>query len=287
MKTIDAYTRIQLRNILFATDFSAAAQAAIPYAAGLTRHFGATLYAIHVRPMAVGPLMAPDAEHGAAEAARIDAEQQRKHILDSFPEMRPDVLIEDGDVWARIEGAIASRDIDLVVTGTRGRSGVAMFLLGSVAEKILRKANCPVLTVGPHSRAGTQPGEIKTILLAADLNPRSTAAPYAVSLAQEYQARLVLLRVTAFGEVADLPRSADLLRFLVPPDAELWCNPEYIVEPGEIADTILSVAAQREADLIVMGARHPSELPGASTHLPTTAQRVISQAQCPVLTVRA
>jgi nucleotide-binding universal stress UspA family protein len=286
MTIVDARTRIQLQNILFATDFSAAAQAAIPYAAGLAKHFGAALCVVHVRPVATGPLMAPGTEHGAARAARIDAERQTKRILASFPETRPEVLIEEGDVWSRIEDVIASRDIDLVVTGTRGRAGVAKLFLGSVAEKIFRTAGCPVLTVGPHSRAsGNLPGEMRTILLAADLNPQSTAASYAVSLAQEYQARLILLCVIGFGELTDLPRSAELLRYLVPVDAELWCSPEYIVERGDVAGTILSIAAERQADLIVMGARRPDS-PGASAHLPSTAQKVVSQAGCPVLTVR-
>jgi nucleotide-binding universal stress UspA family protein len=286
MKMIDARTRIQLQNILLTTDFSAAAQAAIPYAAGLAKHFGATLCVVHVRPPAIGALMAPGAEHGAAQAARIDRERQTRQILASFPETRPEVVIEEGDVCSRIEDLIASRDIDLVVTGTRGRAGAAKFFLGSVAEKIFRTAGCPVLTVGPHSRAsGNLPGEMGTILLAADLNPQSTAASYAVSLAQEYQARLIVLRVIGLGEPGELPRSTELLRYLVPADAELWCSPQYIVEPGDVAGTILSVAAERQADLVVMGARRP-ELPRASTHLPSTAQKVVSQAGCPVLTVR-
>lgn len=288
MKTIDARARIQLRNILFTTDFSAAAHAAVPYAADLARHFGARLYVVNVRPMAIGPLMVPGGDHGAVEAARIDAEQRTKQILTEFPDSSPHVLIEEGDVWSNLEDTINSSDIDMIVTGTRGRSGIAKLLLGSVAEEILRKAACPVLTVGPHVHGTAAPeADIHTVLLAADFNPQSRAASYAVSLAQEYQARLVLLHVTPPGEVADSSRSAEMLRYFVPLDAELWCKPEYIVEPGDVAGTILRVAGQRQADLIVMGARKSSGFPGASTHLSTTAHRVVVQAPCPVLTVQA
>jgi nucleotide-binding universal stress UspA family protein len=286
MKTIDAGTRIRLANILFATDFSPAAEAAIPYVASFAKRFGAKLYAVHVRPISVGPLMVPGGEPGAAEAARVDAEQRSKQIVASFAETHPEVLILEGDVWSNIEDTLASRDIDLLVTGTRGRSGVAKLLLGSVAEELFRKAACPVLTVGPQSHAHPNPtGEIKNILFATDFGPRSAAAPYAMSLAQEFQARLILLHVIDPEEVPDVPRSTELLRHIVPVDAELWCDPQYVVKPGDVGETILAVA-QQQVDLIVMGARQSNGIPGASTHLPTIAHKVVSRAPCPVLTVR-
>jgi nucleotide-binding universal stress UspA family protein len=287
MKAIDARTRIQVSNILFATDFSPASSAAIPYVTGLAKHFGARLHVVHVRPIAVGPLLAPGATRGAAEAARVDLEERTNEILASFPAANPEVLIEEGAVWPNIDDVISSREIDLVVVGTHGRSGVAKLLLGSVAEEIFRKATCPVLTVGPHSHAmEDEAGELKTILFATDMSLRSSADAYALALAQEYQARLVLLHVAPVAEVLDVPRSAEALSYLVPQDVELWCQPEYVVATGPVADTILKVADQKHADLIVMGARKAEGIPGASTRLPTTAQKVVSHAACPVLTVR-
>jgi nucleotide-binding universal stress UspA family protein len=174
----------------------------------LAKRFGAKLYAVHVRPISIGPLMVPGGEPGAAEAARVDAEQRTKQIVASFAETRPEVLLLEGDVWSNIEDTLASRDIDLLVTGTRGRSGVAKLFLGSVAEELFRKATCAVLTVGPHSHAHPNvTGEIKKILFATNLSPRSAAAPYAIPLAQEFQARLILLHVTDPEEVPDVPRS--------------------------------------------------------------------------------
>ena len=288
MKAVESRTRIQLGRILFATDFSSAAAVAIPYAAGLAARFGARLYVIHVRPISIGPLMVPGGDHGSAQAAKLDAEGKTDRILAMFREAHPEVLIAEGAVWPNIADAIDEHEIDLVIAGTRGRSGVAKLLMGSVAEQVFRRARCPVLTVGPHVQTKSDVAEIKKILFATDLTPQSLAAPYAISLAQEYQAHLTLLHVPPPGDAVHIDHAAQLLRNLVPEEAELWCSPEFVVEPGDVADKILTVAARQPADLIVMGAHPTSGPPALPAHLPaTTAHKVLCRAPCPVLTVRA
>jgi nucleotide-binding universal stress UspA family protein len=288
MKATESRKRIRLSSVLFATDFSAAAEAAIPYASGIAKRFGSKLYVIHVRPISSGPLMVPGGDYGATEAAKVDAENRTERICAMFREAQPEVLIAEGAVWPNIADVLDEHEIDLIVLGTRGRSGIAKLLLGSVAEEIFRKARCPVLSVGPHSQPKSDPAEISKILFATDLTPQSLACPYAISLAQEYQAHLTLLYVSEPGEVVHLPYSAELLRNLVPEEAEFWCEPEFIVEPGDVAETILNVAARQQADLIVMGAHPTSGSLAVQAHLPvTTAHKVVCHAQCPVLTVRA
>jgi nucleotide-binding universal stress UspA family protein len=192
---------------------------------------------------------------------------------------------------------VEENKIDLIVLGTRGRSGLAKFLLGSTAEEIFRKAPCPVLTVGPFSpHEPARHGEISEIVYATDFSPESVAAAsYAISLAQEFQAHLTLLHVienmhreTCCAHPEELVNSsARLLHNLVPPEAELWCEPRFAIEEGTAAEKILDVAAQRKADLIVLGVRPPGGFPGAATHLPiATAHKVVCHATCPVLTVR-
>jgi nucleotide-binding universal stress UspA family protein len=67
----------------------------------------------------------------------------------------------------------------------------------------------------------------------------------------------------------------------------LWREPHFVVEHGPIAETVLEVAKERKADLIVLGVHHPSGFPGAATHLPIAiAHKVVTHAECPVLTVR-
>jgi nucleotide-binding universal stress UspA family protein len=296
MRAAEARTRVQFKNILFATDFSAAANAAIPFAAELTKRYGAKLHALHVRPPVVNPATPPLTWLGLEEAAKIEDEEHRKQLLTAFTGMQPEIQIKEGDLWLNLAAVLEESDIDLVVIGTRGRSGISKFVLGSAAEEIFRQAPCPVLTVGPNALApGKGSVEITRMLFATDFSPESTAAaPYAVSLAQECQAHLTMLHVIQEPKTGEFVRPADLvnssthmLRALVPGEAELWCAPEFVVEQGDVAEKILEVARRQKAELIVLGVRQPAGFPGAATHLPiAVAHKVVSQAVCPVLTVR-
>jgi len=294
---LNVQTHIQLKNILFATDFSPAACVAVPYAAMLARRHGAKLYAFHVRGPAINPMTPPGSWRGLEEAAEMESNQQKRALLNMFPGLQPEILINDGDLWSSLATAVKRHDIDLIVLGTHGRTGMGKFLLGSVAEEIFRQAPCPVLTVGPHAPAEVeQSSQFTHILLATDFSPESlAAASYAVSLAREYQAHLTLLHVveeTNAGELVSrselAPPSERLLRNLVPPQAELRYVPDCVVQYGSAPEGILDVAAQRGADLIVLGVRQPHGFPAAASHLAIgTAHKVVSQAPCPVLTVRA
>ena len=204
-----------------------------------------------------------------------------------------EVVIAEGKIWEVMSDLIEQKEIDLVVLGTRGRTGFGKTLLGSVAEQILRQSPCPVLTVGPHVNLWSEEyAKMREILYATDLVADfPMAAPYAVSLAQENQAHLVLLHVTEDPKAGDLVDSPEVvnvkerkLQQLVTQQAGLWCDPTYVVEQGSAAEKILDVAKRRHTDLIVLGAR-PAK--GLATHLNIgTVHKVVSQATCPVLTVR-
>ncbi len=296
MKTIDVQTRTHIANILFATDFSPAASAAQPYAAELAKHFGAKIFALYVRPPVVNPMTPPATWPVLEEAARSTALEQKERLVKVFPGTPVEALVEEGELQPILDAEVIANKIDLIVVGTRGRSGIGKLLWGSAAEEIFRHASCPVLTVGPRSwMEPMRHVQFSEILYATDFRSGSQqAAEHAVSLAHEYQAHLTLLHVIGNSEAGDLVHpeqvensSARLLREIIPPDAELWCQPEIVVEHGAAAEKILQVARQRNADLIVLGVRPPSGVPGAATHLPiATAHKVVSQATCPVLTVR-
>ena len=296
MKTATARTAVRFRNILFATDFSSAAAQAIPYVRKIAKHYDADLVTLNVRPPVVNPMTAPGTWPIDIEGAKAQDDKRREEVLDTFVGIRTQVQIEEGSIQYCLDAAIEKNHTDLVVIGTRGRTGLGKLLLGSVAEEIFRTVSCPVLTVGPHSDASRTPGgQFREILYATDLSPESQgAAAYAVSLAQEFQSRLILLHVAPERKAGDLVSAADvmtsskeLLRKLVPPEAEAWCKPEYFVECGDPAKKILEFANGRETDLIVLGVRPEKGVPGAATHLPiATAHRVVSHATCPVLTVR-
>jgi nucleotide-binding universal stress UspA family protein len=202
-----------------------------------------------------------------------------------------------GRVSNVISEIIRENEIDLLVAGTHGRTGLRKLLLDSVAEELFRTATCPVLTVGPNVPQLTSAEhrgrdqlapigvEFRQILYATDFTPHSVgAASYAFSLAREFHARLILLHVIEkYGEPIDV--ALRKLEFLQSEDAVLRYPPEPVVEFGSSADRILQAAAEWRADLIVLGTR-PGHV-DAATHLPwKTAHKVVARANCPVLTVR-
>lgn len=293
MKPAAAKIRTRFENILFATDFSAAASHAVPFVKKIARHFQSNLVALHVKPPVVNPMTQPTTWQADIVAARVFDKKHRDELLDTFAGINTEVMIEEGEIQSCLQSAIEKHNTDLVIIATRGRTGVAKVLLGSVAEEIFRTLPCPVLTVGPHSDPAK--ANIREILLATDFGSESqSAAAYAVSLAQEYQARLTLLHVVPERKPGELvswfdvqESSKQLLRKLVPAEAEAWCRPEYLVERGDPAERILDLANLRAVDLIVLGAQPEKGIPGAATHLPiATAHKVVAHANCPVLTVR-
>jgi nucleotide-binding universal stress UspA family protein len=301
-------TAVSLKNILFATDFSNVSEGALPYAAAMSLRYGGMVHVAHVlpeiilvRPSPIDPVTIGSIYEDAHSAAQ-EKMQQLSLKIKGFPHH---TYIRHGKVSEVLSEIIREHQIDLLVAGTHGRTGVGKLLMGSVAEEIFRQATCPVFTVGPRvpqlssspvrrHDAELAPAklEFRHILYATDFTPHSLAgASYAFSLAREFRTRLTLLYVIEEygGHLHDRPGPIDAalrkLEDLTPQEADLRYAPEPIVEFGSPADRILQAAAERDADLIVLGVR--ADHVDASTHLPwATAHKVVARANCPVLTVR-
>jgi nucleotide-binding universal stress UspA family protein len=213
-----------------------------------------------------------------------------------FHGVEHEALIGEGDVWNMVSALVKNKEVDLIVIGTHGRRGLGMILLGSMAEKILRRATCPVITVGPHVQLEpAHTAKLGQMLCATDFSPASAAGTaYAVFLAQASQAKLDFIHVIERPKLADAVRCHQLtesyrqrLQDLVPADSGLTSQVSFLVEQGNPAEQILRASRSRRADLIVLGVKHTGDDLSASNHLPwLTAHRVISEAPCPVLTVR-
>lgn len=290
METTLIHSQIALKNILYATDFSRYSDAALPFALSIARKYASRIFVVHIISLTPFPKMPPtQALQAVAAQAVREAKGTMRGVQARCKEVPHEGLIRRGDIWTEIGKIIKEEQIDMVVCGTHGRTGVSKTLLGSVAENIYRHAPCPVLTIGPNVAAEPDSlGDIHTILYPTDFSSESiAAAPYAVSLAHENQARLYLLHVTETPVSAAVEDEViSRLRELVPPHVELSCAPKAFVDFGDPAQKISDLAEELMVDLIVLGPRRPPLIPGAS-HLPAaTAQYVISRAICPVLTTR-
>ena len=305
-----ARAAIAVKNVLFATDFSATSEAALPYATSICRKFGSKLHLAHVLSDTSVLMLTGGVDYVSLSTIYEDTQNEAKEKLREIAERCDGIAhreyVRHGRVSKNLESLVSQNDIDLIVLGTHGRTGLGKLLLGSVAEDILRHAFCPVLTVGPHVSGRAKlpvfqgPGkelapvdlEVRQILLATNLNQHSALmAQGAISLAQQFQSKLSLLHVIEdYAGLGTGPEPIEdglrELRKLIPADAELPYKAETLLEFGEASERILGVASEREADLIVLGARASTEIGG--THLPwSTAHYVIAHAHCPVLTICA
>ncbi len=292
MATAPVTTRIALRNILLTTDFSEISHAALPYAVSLARCYESKIFVTHVVPFE--PYLSVPLEPIPVDLDLLWNREKQSMAqfmnTSSFADVAHEEILQRGELWDVVSEIIQNRNIDLVVAGTHGRHGLSKVVLGSSAEEIYRRAKCPVLTIGPHvaqdSKVNWQP---KKIIFATDFSESSLQAlPYALSLAEENQATLVFLHLiplVPYDTKDPAQQTArQRLQQLMPP--EPWCTPEFVVRCDFPSHGILQEAREHEADLIVMGVKKPAMAP-LGTHRPwSTASDVVSEAPCPVLTVR-
>ena len=295
MATVSAPTRIAIQNIMVATDFSACADSALKYAVGLANRYRSALYTVNVLPHT------PFVESADVEPEKIRRSAECKMAAlagsEPFKGITHTELIREGEVADVLSDLVHQNQIDLIVLGTEGRTGLRKFLLGSVAEVVFRTAECPVVTIGPHTSRGLG-GDVRHILFATDFGPESVhGLPYALSLAEEHRARLTLLHVARQAgivgaefampemipyEYEEAASGGQQLRELITNEPPLWQEPEYLVQFGEPAEIILCTAA-KDVDLIVLGVHRPAFL---TKHLGSgVAYRIVCEAPCPVMSV--
>jgi nucleotide-binding universal stress UspA family protein len=300
---------IGLKHILFATDFSGVSEAALPYVTALSLRYGSTVHVAHVLPEVT--FLRPGAPDPAVmgsiyEDAHSNAQEKIKRLSDRLRGYSHKTYIRHGNVSEKVAELVGELEIELLVLGTHGRTGLGKLVMGSVAEEIFRQAGCPVLSVGPrvpsaakvlearHDRAVQPQIKFHRILYATDLKPDAAHGTlYAASLAREFQTQLTLLHVIEdYGDRLDEhPGPIDValrnLEELMANEEDLRYHPEFVAEYGVPAEVILHTAAEQEVDLIVLGVRPATGHLGAVTHLiSSTAYKVVVSANCPVLTVR-
>lgn len=295
MATSQASTRIAFNSILFATDFSPSSEAAFSYVLSLAHCYDSKVIVAHAVPLEPVAGMTPVPPPVDLDLEWQEAKQGMLKYADSkdFEGLRHEFLVEKGYPPAVITDLIVHEGVDLVVLGTHGRKGLSKLFTGSVAEQIFRKTTCPVLTVGPGSETKPQQAwKLARIILATDFSKGSYhALPYAIALAEENCAELILLHAAPLvpweqqSEMGSYYQKR--LEEMIPSGNRPSCKIDFEVRFDLAVPAILTTAGDKQADLIVMGV-HQTPLPAIDSHVPwTTACEVISDAHCPVLTVRA
>jgi len=286
-----AESTVGIKQILWATDLSQPSAKALPYALSLAEKYNAKLFAahIHAEPIGVPSSMREGLRGlGLQRQKKKDDGRALASLEDQLRRVRHEIISGEGDVWTEISEIVRAKGIDLIVIGTHGRTGAGKLVMGSVAETIFRQAPCPVLTVGPGvSGEPTSIADLHEVLFPTDFSAESLRAlPYAISLAEQDHARLYLLYAAGKYQQGETLLDGQL-RNLVPATARLFCEPKVFVETGPPAERILALAEELGTDLIVLGVKRTPSIFEASAHLPqATAYKVVSQATCPVLTVR-
>lgn len=296
--------QLPFKRIVCPTDFSDASRAALAHAIGLAQWGGAEITIVHASPivplagieLAVAVSMAsanPTTWGVLLDDLAEFAEPARAAGLDVH------TALVEGDAVHEILGMAEAVSADLLVMGTRGRSGLNRWLLGSVTESVLRRAACPVVTVAAAAGSSKRDGLFETIVCPLDLRGASQATlRFALALAREERASLTLLHVVDapdsevdFNAHFEVPEHRALLaddarrrlEKAVPAEARSRCKVSEVVTVGTPAREILRIAQERRADLIVMGARGPN--PIDALFFGSTARGVVRDAACPVLTL--
>jgi nucleotide-binding universal stress UspA family protein len=296
---------IRFERILCPTDFSSFSFRAADYAVALAQHYEGEVHFFHAIP---GVLMHPDQYPYIDQPILPDPEVRRRALerLDAFVALsraegvRTRLSLAEGPAVSAILSAAASDASSLICLGTHGREGVERLVLGSVAEKVLRKSPCPVLTVSQgREEQARQPASFASILCAVDFSTLSLkAVEYCLSLAQEAGGRLVLFNAVEWLPEEPLWEGATSLEDyrdrmeeevrkrladIVPREVRNWCEVDTVVRSGKPYREILALASERKADLIVMGVRGRNPLD--IMLFGSTAQHVVRHAECPVLTI--
>jgi nucleotide-binding universal stress UspA family protein len=271
------------RQLLCPVDLSELSAEALRFAAVIAQGTGARLTALYAESLPMPPYFT----EGQIEALRrqfaesfAEAERSLARFVQTALGQRA-AGIELRVIEALpVEGILAAAGglgADWIVMGTHGRSGVNRWMLGSVAERVLRASTIPVVTVRGGRPA---PEAIRHLLCPVnDSTVARRSLELAVKLASSLKAELTVLHVQEEGGRDAIE---DLCAW-IPEENRSRCAIREVTRRGEAAREILEAAAEADCDLLVLGAQH--RLFFDSTVIGTTTVRVVRHAPCPVLTV--
>jgi nucleotide-binding universal stress UspA family protein len=302
-----ARARPKIREILATTDFSDESRAGVRYAVALVEKLGTHVTLLHVveppsrmAGMEAVALARTDLEVAALARVQLEMLAERESVSD----LHLTSCVRTGTPFHEITTVARERAADLIVIATHGHTGLKRVWLGSTAERVVRHAPCPVLTVPtrelPKRVGKASPFRLKKILVPIDFSDISKdALPWATFLAAHFGAELILLYVTEKFPIDYLlgrelmnetitplmkQAEADLERMAASLSKSTGVNVSAVVRDGTPFEEICHAAKTLGADLIVLTTHGYTGL--KHVWLGSTAERVVRHAHCPVLAVR-
>jgi nucleotide-binding universal stress UspA family protein len=297
------------RNILFPTDFTPHAHAALKYAAAFARQGAGRVVLFSVQGGSVPANLLTVPERSFEEPDDNWLRQLRNDVKDMLADpllagLEVEPVIIEGEPALEIARAAREYEIDLVTVVTHGRKGLARALWGSTAEEIIAESPCPVLTLRPpqrdfvEHRVGRTEIRLNRLLLATTFRQKDRASEQvALQFAERTGAELHVIYVISdyLEQMSDLFPDAGgtaLSRFreyvkerMAGFAGDSGQRVETHIEEGRPYEQIVRVATEKDVDLIVIGTSVHASLFGGTPVLGSEIERVVRNAPCPVLSV--
>jgi nucleotide-binding universal stress UspA family protein len=294
---------VNVKRILVPVDFSDSSRKAVAYGVAVAEKTGAKLYLAHI--LATVPAFGYVLGDNPLDTDAMRLSSARRTMLEMLPanrdELHYELVTKLGAVDGELLGIVRDENIDLVVMGSRGRTRLRRFFMGSVTEHLIRQLDVPVLTVShlnaEHDIAAGAAPTLSRVLFATDLGPGAKDGLAAsAQLAKHFGATLTVAHVvhrTPFGEATPAVTG----EFLFSEDAAAIAREMYeLTAPylkelkihtailrGEPSDAILHFADQNDIDLVVLNLERKSTV--ERVLMGTTAEKVVRLAQMPVLSI--
>jgi nucleotide-binding universal stress UspA family protein len=282
---------LELKRILCPVDFSTHSTQALRLAGRLAEVFSAELVVLHAQQFEF-PIYFTAAQTEELKAQLRKEERAARSYLDEYvnqhlvSSVKRSALLKEGEPVTEILTALKDYQAGLVVMGTHGRTGLTRARLGSVMESVMRVADVPVLSVGPHVSASPAGARFRRVLCSTDLSSRDQQiCDWAAKLAEMTGAELTVLHVVEKTSSEDSPDEAIRQKLCewVSPSVRNRCSVREIIRRGNASEQIVQEAKNAGAELLVLGAYPRS---GIETVLfGSTTETLVRIAPCPVLTI--
>ncbi|MGO8793445.1 MAG: universal stress protein [Candidatus Sulfotelmatobacter sp.] len=295
---------LKLKLILCPVDFSEFSSIAYRYALSVAEHYQAKLVVQHIvelwRHPSAGFAASAALYDEFCQSLRESGSEHLQEFVENYARegTQPELVVQHGMAPDSILSLAEARKADVIVMGTHGRRGYDRLMLGSVTDRVMRSASCPVLAVrnpprdlvAADDKDGHHVHSLRQILFCTDFSVNSESAlNYAISATEEYRAELTLLHV-----LEEVPSSAKMektiaaateqLDKLIPPKVRKTLKFKTAVLIGKPYRQIIQYAVEGQIDMVAMGVRGRGALDRAV--FGSTTYRVMQLGPCPVLAVR-